>query len=145
MTLGDEIFLFHASPTNDSEYLLWEAGDAGFRGRSPEEVFAKLPPGSSAIIACGHDHQQRTVHLRDGRIVVNPGSVGLPAYLDDLPFPHAMESGSPHARYSILTKTSTSWHAEHVALEYDWETAAGVALRNGRPDWARWLRTGLAS
>ena len=35
----------------------------------------------------------------NGKIVINPGSVGLPAYKDELPVMHKMESGTPHAKY----------------------------------------------
>ena len=76
--------------------------------------------------------------------IVNPGSVGLPAYTDDDPWPHAMEAGSPHARYAVLEHTRTGWRVDPVAVEYDWEAAARAAERNGRPDWAAWIRTGRA-
>jgi hypothetical protein len=82
--------------------------------------------------------------LPGGRMVVNPGSVGLPAYRDDLPHPHVMETGTPRARYCILTPVLGGWTAEPIAVAYDWPAAAEAALRNGRPDWARWLATGCA-
>jgi hypothetical protein len=76
---------------------------------------------------------------------VNPGSVGLPAYAAALPYPHAMEAGSPHARYAILTTHASGYAVEHVALPYPWDAAAAAARRNGRPDWAAWLETGRAA
>ncbi len=36
-------------------------------------------------------------------LVVNPGSIGMPAYTDDTPVPHAIETGAPHARYAVVT------------------------------------------
>ena len=63
----------------------------------------------------------------------------------DEPFPYAMESGSPHARYALLTRTPTSWQVEHIELPYDWRHAAEVAREHGRPDWAAWLATGRAA
>ena len=37
-------------------------------------------------------------------MVVNPGSVGLPAYTDTEPVKHSMEMGAPHARYAVLDR-----------------------------------------
>ncbi len=76
-------------------------------------------------------------------MVVNPGSVGLPAYIDDIPHPHTMQAGSPHARYSVLSATEKGWQVKNVALDYDWRPAVAAARCNGRQDWAHWLRTGL--
>ena len=58
--------------------------------------------------------------------------------------PHGMESGTPHARYSIVSKSKAGWWIENIAVPYDWETAANTAQKNGRPDWAGWLRMGRA-
>ena len=54
------------------------------------------------LILCGHTHIARAVRLRDGRMIVNPGSVGSPGYRDVHPFPHVIEAGTPDARYAIL-------------------------------------------
>jgi hypothetical protein len=86
----------------------------------------------------------RSVRLDDGRLIVNPGSVGMPAYEENRPYAHKMETGSPHARYSIVEKRNGKWTAEFFAILYDWEKAATVAEKRERPDWARALRTGLA-
>jgi len=59
---------------------------------------------TTPVILCGHTHIQRSVSLPTGQTVVNPGSVGLPAYEDDSPTYHKMESGSPHARYAIVSR-----------------------------------------
>ena len=76
--------------------------------------------------------------------MVNPGSVGLPAYTDAEPYPHAMESGSPHARYAILSWSPRGYAVEHVQVPYPWSEAAAAARRNGREDWAGWISTGRA-
>jgi hypothetical protein len=47
------------------------------------------------------------MRLDDGRLVVNPGSVGLQAYDDDHGHPHVMENGTPHARYAIAEQGRT--------------------------------------
>ena len=82
--------------------------------------------------------------LPGGQTVVNPGSVGLPAYWDDLPHPHVMETGSPHARYSVISYSEFGWSVTDRIVPYDCESAAETANRNGRPDWAEWLKTGRA-
>jgi hypothetical protein len=41
----------------------------------------------------------RVVALPDGRQIANAGSVGLPAYEDDVPSWHVVETGTPDARY----------------------------------------------
>ncbi|OGC07693.1 hypothetical protein A2V82_11055 [candidate division KSB1 bacterium RBG_16_48_16] len=82
--------------------------------------------------------------MSDGRLAVNPGSVGLPAYSDDRPEPHKMESGSPHARYAVLSHTATGWMVEQLAIPYDWKKASEKARQNGRDDWAVWLESGRA-
>jgi len=141
----EHFLLFHGSPGRDDEYLLQEVTEQGVRPRTPEWLAAKLSSIEQPVVLCGHDHVPRTVRLSNGKLIVNPGSVGLPAYDDELPYPHVMEAGTPHARYAVVRRTEGEWRAEHVAVDYNWERAATVASDNGRPDWARWLRSGRAS
>ena len=93
-------------------------------------------------LVAGWTHVPRLVALPGGRLVVNPGSVGLPAYTDDRPHPHAMEAGSPHARYAVLEEREGGWTVELVAVPYPFQEAAATARRNGRADWAEWIATG---
>lgn len=137
-------FLCHGTPERDDEYLLQEVLEGRVRLRSPEELEARVGALVEPVVLCGHDHIARTVYLPSGKLVVNPGSVGLPAYRDDVPYRHAMESGTPHARYSIVWWRDGGWEVEEELVAYEWEEAAEAALRNGRPDWAGWLRTGKA-
>ena len=90
------------------------------------------------MILCGHTHLPRTARLDDGRLVVNPGSVGLQAYMDDLPHPHRIET-EPRA---MVSRTAAGWNVEFHAVEYDWHTAAATAASRGRDDWTVALRTG---
>lgn len=137
-------FLCHGTPEKDDEYLLQEVLEGRVRVRPAEELEERVGALDEPVVLCGHDHIARTVRLPGGKLVVNPGSVGLPAYSDDMPYVHAMESGTPHARYSIVRWTDVGWDVEEKLVEYEWEMAAEAALRNGRPDWAEWLRTGKA-
>ncbi len=142
--IGGEVFCCHGTPASDREYLLESVTEAGAGPRAASEVAALAAGAAGTVVACGHSHRARIVRLPGGRLAVNPGSVGLPAYTDDAPWPHAMEAGSPHARYAVLERAPGGWRVEPVAVEYDWEAAARAAERNGRPDWAGWIRTGRA-
>jgi hypothetical protein len=83
------------------------------------------------------------MRLADGRLVVNPGSVGLQAFAwEEHAHPHVMEAGSPHARYALLERGAHGWTVAHVAVAYDWGSAAYLAQRHGRPEWAHALRHG---
>ena len=150
-TLGDLFYLCHGAPGADETYLLRRVTRSGVRLCDAREVGARLgataaspgPPRTSVIL-CGHDHLQHDLRLPDGRRVVNPGSVGLPAYRDDRPYPHAMAAGSPEARYTILSRSDRNWRVEPIRVDYAHEAAARAARANGRDDWAEWIRTGRA-
>jgi len=134
----------HGTPRSDSEYLLESVAKGGARLRPAEEVVKVAGSTQASLLLCGHSHLSRLISLSDGRLVLNPGSVGLPAYEADSPFPHRMESGSPHARYATAIWAADHWQFEFVCVPYDWEAAAAQAEKNGFPDWARALRTGYA-
>ena len=139
-----ELFLCHGTPRSDTTYLLEHVTQHGVFLRDTPAIVAHLGDVSQEVVVCGHSHVPRTVWLADGRLVVNPGSVGIPAYDEDLPYPHVMEAGSPHARYAILSRQSGGWAVEQIALPYPWDQAAAVARQNGRPDRASWIETGRA-
>jgi len=139
--VGD-VFLCHGTPASDLIYLLEHVTEQGVFLHTSAAIADALRDVRQPVVVCGHSHVPRTVWLPDGRLVVNPGSVGVPAYEDDQPYPHVMEAGSPHARYAVLTRQAGGWAVEHVALPYRWDVAAEVARRNGRPDRARWIETG---
>jgi predicted phosphodiesterase len=140
----DEVLLCHGSPADDSAYLLWDVSEDGAIMREQSDLVEALDEWPQQIILCGHDHMPRTLRFPDGRLIVNPGSVGLPSYLDDEPFPHVMESGSPHARYAVMTASPDGRVVEQIAIPYDWRAAAAEARSNGRDDWAEWLLSGEA-
>lgn len=135
---------FHGSPRSDTEYLLWTVGESGAHRRATEEVQRILGETEASLVLCGHDHVPGARVLEDGTAVVDPGSVGLPAYRDDVPHPHLMEAGSPHARYAVVSSGPFGFTVSDREVSYDWKAAAETAERNGRPDWAIWLRTGRA-
>ena len=137
-------FLCHGSPDSDSEYLLTQVKESGVFLRDGDDLNVKISSVKQPIILCGHDHFPRTVAMPAHTLIINPGSVGLPAYWDDCPFPHTMQTGTPHARYAVISHSDSGWKIEDVAVPYDWKSAADMARKNGRNDWAKWLLYGRA-
>jgi hypothetical protein len=77
-----------------------------------------------------------------GRLIVNPGSVGLPAYDDIHPVPHVIETGSPDARYAIVENRAGVWTVSLISLPYDHTSMAALARQRHRADWERALLSG---
>jgi putative phosphoesterase len=140
---GEGILAMHSLPEDDLTYLLHESTAHGIRERLPGEVAALLPEAAGeSLVLSAHTHRAHALALPDGRLVVNPGSVGQPAYTDTTPYPHIMQAGTPHARWALLERRGPRWSVTYHALEYDWDAAAAEAARNGRQDWSRALATG---
>ncbi|WP_158751931.1 metallophosphoesterase [Acidobacterium sp. S8] len=138
----ENILFCHGTPWRDDEYLFWALDSTGAVLHTVDQLQTTLQSIEQAVIVCAHSHTPLTRNLPNGKLVVNVGSVGLPAYSDDAPYAHAMQSNSPYARYAILTRSNSGWTAEHISVAYDWEAAVRCAEQNGRVDWAKWLRTG---
>ncbi|MEC5218113.1 putative phosphodiesterase [Actimicrobium sp. GrIS 1.19] len=142
LRLNDDVLLVHGTPDSDLTYFLDVVSEQGARAATQVEAARSLGDTTASLILCGHTHVPRVMPLDDGRVIVNPGSVGLQAYKDDRPFPHRMETGSPHARYATATLGADGWEVELHAVAYDWNAAAAMAVQNGRPDWVAPLLTG---
>jgi predicted phosphodiesterase len=138
----DEVLLCHGSPTDDMCYLLEDVTSGHPQVREEEEIIRLLAGASQPVIVCGHTHIPRLVRLANGKTIVNPGSVGLVAYSDDTPVPHAMENYSPDASYAILEKTPSGWDATFLKVPYDTREASRTAAELGRSDWAYQIATG---
>ncbi len=158
LQLSDEVFCCHGTPSSDLSYFL-ETVVPGFKGighgfngvRAATLAEASARAGSAqhgvaqGLILCGHTHVPRLLRLADGRLIVNPGSVGLPGFDDDHGHPHVIENRAPHARYALLERGPAGWTVALRAVAYDWEAAAQRADREQRPDWADTLRTGFVT
>ncbi|WP_369273211.1 metallophosphoesterase [Streptomyces sp. R11] len=68
--LGEVLFC-HATPRDDEEVVLVDS-----RAKRWTEVFADVDSAVTTVV-CGHTHMPFT-RLAAGRLVVNPGSVGMP-------------------------------------------------------------------
>ena len=139
----DRVFLCHATPASDQVYWLEDVlPDGTVRMSSPDKIEKAAEGITQRLILCGHTHIARAVRLPDGRLIVNPGSVGSPGYRDTHPFPHLIEAGTPDARYAILELLDDSWHVTFRHVPYDHEAMAALARRNGQPELAAALATG---
>jgi len=140
--LSPEVLLCHGTPASDITYFLETVAPDHMRLATAAEINERMGTVDAQLIACGHTHIPRAVRAPSGTLIVNPGSVGLQAYDDDHPHVHNVENGSPDARYAIVEKVGEGWTVELIAVPYDFEPMAQLALRNGRPEWAHALRTG---
>ena len=138
-----EVFLCHATPADDELYWLEEVLPDGVLAMAALEAIEAAAQGiAQSLILCAHTHLARAVRLSDGRMIVNPGSVGSPGYRHTHPYPHVVQAGTPDARYAILELRDDGWQVTFRHLPYDHETMADLARRNGQPELARALATG---
>jgi len=140
--LNGEVLLCHGTPSDDCRYLLETLEPGGIRAATLDEIDARLGTVDGELILCGHTHVPRSVRNRRGQLIVNPGSVGLQAYVDDAPWPHKVENGSPDARYAIVEHRGDGWHVDLISVPYDHQAMATLAAERHRPDWASGLASG---
>jgi predicted phosphodiesterase len=130
--VGTEIFACHGTPRDDEAPWL----DNFYDGRSTtlpsEEQVARHADGiDREVLLCGHTHIARTLRLRDGRLIANPGSVGM-----------QLLRGSPDAHYALIEKTGRGWLTALIGVPYDADSAAQTAEANGFPGWGEAIRHG---
>lgn len=140
--LDDKIYLCHGTPRSDLIYLLEDIESGYPHLRFDSEIMKLLDGQSSELICCAHTHTPRTVILKSGQLIVNSGSVGLPAYTDKEPFVHSIENFSFHASYTIIEDDKLGWKVEHLKIPYNYRKAAEEAMKHKREDWAHFLTTG---
>jgi diadenosine tetraphosphatase ApaH/serine/threonine PP2A family protein phosphatase len=139
----ERVFLCHATPESDEVYWLETVlPDGTVRMASLDAIEEAARHIVQPLILCGHSHIARAARLADGRLIVNPGSVGSPGYRDVHPFPHVVEAGTPDARYAILELATGNWHVTFRYVPYDHDAMAALARRNGEPELASALATG---
>jgi predicted phosphodiesterase len=141
--LGDGIFACHGRPGDDNAYLLENVEVDRLVPARRAQVAERVRDVTSRFVLCAHSHIPGAAAAGD-KIVINPGSVGLPAYEDSTPPAHVSESGSPVARYAVLQFDSGQASFEHIAMLYDHLAAARRAEENQNPAWAHFLATGYA-
>jgi len=139
----DAVYLCHATPLDDETYWLETVTPEGAVRISSIETIEQAAQGiKQSLILCAHSHIPRAVRLRDGRMIVNPGSVGCPGYRDSVPYPHLMQTGTPDACYAILELNAGRWQVTFRHVPYDHNAMAALARQNLRLEWASALSTG---
>jgi diadenosine tetraphosphatase ApaH/serine/threonine PP2A family protein phosphatase len=139
----DEVLLCHGTPKSDSAFWLERVTEDGkILPRPIAEIESEAVGIEASLMLCGHSHLPRAVRLRDGRLVVNPGSVGCPGYDSPKPVYHKGQTGTPDACYAILERSSRGWSTTFRYVPYDHMPMAELAQRNGLPVWAAALATG---
>jgi predicted phosphodiesterase len=142
--VGLDALLFHGLPGVYGYYLLDEAPAGDARLRAVADIEHDLSGVTARVLVGGHSHLPHVVTLSDGRVVVNDGSVGLPAFTDGEGASwRRHETGSHHARYALIDLAPNAVSVSLRMVDYDWRRAQAKAAAEGRHDWARWL-TGRA-
>lgn len=111
---GDVVFC-HGTPRDDAEVVLVDTRPSRWA-----EAFAPVPASAGAVV-CGHTHMP-FVRLVDRRLVVNPGSVGMP---------YGRAGGS----WALLAGGQVA--LRHTPVDVDAAVAAVVA-GSGYPGVAAW-------
>ena len=141
------VFLCHGSPQGDEDNWLHDRdGRGGMRERTLEEVTERAGDLPQRLLLSGHTHLARVVRPLDGRVLVNPGPLGCPAYRDPRPpVPTVAMTGMPDARYAICEEVDRDWRVSLVTVPYDPAGMIARAHENGAGDWAEALATGWSS
>lgn len=141
------VLLTHGSPRSDEDNWLHDRdGRGGMRERTLAEVAERAGDHPQRLILSGHTHMPRMVRLPDGRCLVNPGPVGVPAYADPRPpVPTAAMTGAPDARYAICELVEGDWRIALVSVPYDPTGMIALARAQGADDWASALATGWSA
>ena len=128
-----ELFLCHGTPQDDLIYWLEDLTADGVVHMSARQRIEGFAAGIDfPVILCGHTHIPRAVRLADGRLIVNPGSVGCPGYDDDEPVPPQGGNRLADACYAILSKSQGHWDVTFRRVRYDHMTMSHLA-RSARP------------
>jgi len=109
---GLRLALVHGSPQSVREYLYPDV--------SEEKLRDLLAPTGPDLLLCGHTHKPM-VRPVDGRLVINPGSVGKP------------KDGDPRAGYLILNLEAGRAEPELRRVVYPVDEVAALIRRTDLP------------
>ncbi|MEM1064952.1 MAG: metallophosphoesterase family protein [Pseudomonadota bacterium] len=140
------IVMSHGQPGDDNaNWLHRRAQDGSMQPASLEQASGPAEGIDNPVILSGHTHLPRAVRVPDGPLLVNPGSIGCPAYFnDDIDPPLWAEMGAPDASYAILEQAGGTWRASFHTVLYDTAPMIALARQNDAEPWARALETGWA-
>jgi predicted phosphodiesterase len=143
MWLSEEIFACHGTPNSDTTYWMEKVSPMGeVVLRSLGEVAKEAAGINASLLLCGHTHLPRRMDLPDSRVILNPGSVGCPGYIDDTPVRHVVQSGTSAACYSVVEKVKDGWATSFRHIPYDPTRMIEMAKDNDHPNWEVRLATG---
>ena len=138
-----DVFLCHATPADDETNWLDVRSPKGrMEMADRDHVAAHLGGVTEALVLCAHTHVPRMVRL-GGQTILNPGSVGCPAYLDDREVdPFIAETGAGDARYAVVERVDGDWRTGLRTVPYDPSEMAERARANGADSWVVAMTTG---
>lgn len=139
-----DLLLCHGTPDSDVDWLLERIAHGTLVIDDEAAILSRLGDEQARVVACGHSHVPRLLDAAGGRLLLNPGSVGLQAYRGSQPLPYAVHGATPDARYAVLEPMGGAWQAQLLAVPYDHMRMARLAGRNGFPDWEAALASGRA-
>ena len=139
--LDCRIYMCHGTPGSDSTYLAERIDEGCISLNELTRIDELLQGVRQNIVFCGHSHIPRLVQTPN-HTIINPGSIGCPAFDDDFPAYHKVENFTNHAQYCIADLSDHDFMVEQVSVRYDFNKAVNCAIKNSRPDWAQWLKTG---
>jgi putative phosphoesterase len=143
--LSDRILACHGTPFSDEEFLIENIVGGQLAVAPSLEILRRLGATNPPMVLCGHSHIPNFIMASPTQFVLNPGSVGLPAFdagtVDGVRV--VSESGSPHARYAVLIDHGTHFDVEHHAITYNHRMAVERAREMNRHDYGLGLDRGM--
>jgi putative phosphoesterase len=134
----NDLTIFHGTMNSMYEYFFEYIKNGRVNVYETEEIKNRVQKIKTKYIGCGHSHIERIMTI-DDQILINPGSVGLPAYSDNEP-KHKIETLNNRAKYIEVNENEIVVNY----IKYDYKIAAKQARKNNREDWAYSIETGRA-
>jgi predicted phosphodiesterase len=131
---GAPVLFCHGVPDDDCRPWLHTGKPGNYTRATRDEIARHLT--TDALALCGHTHLPRVHRAQDRRVVANPGSVGLPAWLEQ-------RVREPPPPTFLLVEQSATLRVTMRSAPYRYEYAAQRAETNSRTEWAFRLRTGV--
>jgi putative phosphoesterase len=128
-SLGEvKLLCYHGSPRSNHEAVAMS---------TPEEALAKIFVATDAVLLVGgHTHVQMLRRWRD-RLIINPGSIGLPFYLDS----SGREHNPAFAEWAMVTAERGRLSVDFRRTPFDLEQWRHEVLDSGMPH-AQWYVQG---
>ena len=118
------LLCFHGTPSSNTEVLL---------ATTPDDELGRMLEGYSAtVMTGGHTHVQMLRRYRDA-LILNPGSVGLPAEVTDC------LRRPPWAEYALVTQIDGALAIDLRRSPIDVDAVARAARNSGMPHANWWI------